>query len=262
MSRYLGYFRNAVLTEIAYRANYWLRVLGAALAVSIQYNLWRAVYRAAGAPISGYSLSDALTYSAISTALAAFLDLEMRSDQKVRDGSIAMSLCKPADWQAMTFWETFGRSAFTLVAISVPVWGAALALGVIAPPASGLHAVAFVVSLGLGYGLLFSFNYLVGLASFWTKAGWGFVDMQATIVYFFSGTFVPLAMYPDWLQRIAAWLPFRGMYNLPLTVYLGKIGSGELAPALLTQAAWLLILVAVSRLLWWKAVARLTVQGG
>ena len=33
MSRYLGYFRNAVLTEVAYRANYWLRILGTALTV-------------------------------------------------------------------------------------------------------------------------------------------------------------------------------------------------------------------------------------
>lgn len=262
MSRYFGYFRNAVLTELAYRANYWLRILGTALAVFVQYYLWLAVYRSSGSAIRGYSLRDTLTYAIISTALAAFLDLEMRSDKKVRDGSIALSLSKPADWQTMTFWESLGHSVFTLLAISLPVWAAALALGAVAPPATPLHGLAFLVSLGLAYCLLFAFNYLVGLASFWTKAGWGFVEAQATIVFFFSGTFVPLAMYPGWLERITAWLPFSGMYNLPLTVYLGKVGAGEIGLVLLQQAAWLIILVAVSRRLWWKAVAQLTVQGG
>lgn len=262
MSRYFGYFRNAILTEVAYRANFWLRILGTALTVMIQYYLWQAVYRSGGSVISGYGLRDAVTYTVVSAALGTFLELEMRSDEKVRDGSIAMSLSKPADWQVMSFWEAFGSNFFAFCTISLPVWATALALGLIAPPASWLHACAFIISLGLAYGLLFAFNYLVGLAGFWTKAGWGFVDMQAAIVYFFAGTFVPLAMYPGWLQRLAAWLPFQGMYNLPLNIYLGKVPIDGLAAAFLTQVAWLAGLMMVSRLLWRKAVAQLTVQGG
>lgn len=262
MSIYSGYFRNAFLQQLAYRGNYWLRLTGGGLAVLIQYYLWLAVYGAAAGPLNGYTLRDALTYAIVAAACEELLQMELRSDQKVRDGSIALSLAKPADWELMVFAETAGWCVFRFAAVAVPTYLIALALGVVGPPASLLHGLSFLLSLALAFGLLFAFSYLTGLASFWTKAGWGFVDFQGILIAFFAGRFIPLALYPVWLQHIAAWLPFQGMYYLPLSIYLGKVEPGALAGALAGQAAWLVALVWLSRRLWWGAVRRLTVQGG
>lgn len=262
MIRYSGYFRNALQTRLAYRANVWLHVAAACLGSLIQLYLWRAVYRAGPSHIGGYSLGETLTYTVISSSLGAFLFLEMRLDSKVRDGSIALSLAKPADWHLMVASESLGSNIFTLFAVCLPSYLVFLSGGVILPPASSMHAAGFVLAIGLGWAILFSFCYVTGLASFFTKAGWGFVEIQATIVLFFAGALVPLAMYPVWLQQVAAWLPFQGIYNLPLSIYLGKVSLEALPKALLGQATWVLVLALLGRLLWHKAITHLTVQGG
>lgn len=262
MSIYFGYFRNGFIRQLAYRSNYWLRLAGGALAMAVQYYLWLAVYGAAGGALNGYSLRDTLTYAIVASACEELLQLELRSDTKVHDGSIALSLTKPAEWQLMVFAETAGWCGFRLVAIGFPTYLAALALGLIAPPASLVHGLFFLLSLALAFCLIFAFSYLTGLASFWTKAGWGFVDLQSIIIAFFAGHFMPLALYPAWLQRLSSWLPFQGMYYLPLSIYLGKIAPAQLPVTLAVQLAWLIGLVWLSRRIWWSAIRCLTIQRG
>lgn len=262
MSRYLGYFRNSFVTGMAYRGDFWLRVLVTALAVSIQYYLWHAIYQSKAGPIAGYGMQEAITYVVIAASLASFLQTELSITRRMRDGSIATTLARPINWQVMVLSETAGTSLFTLVAVSFPVYLGALYFGIINPPSSPLHAAAFVISLGLGFLVLFGWAYVLQILSFWTKAGFGLIDIQATFVAFFSGALVPLAMYPGWLRSMAAVLPFQGIYSLPLTIYLGKVGPYGILPALAGQAGWALALALAGRMLWRKAMAELTVNGG
>jgi ABC-2 type transport system permease protein len=162
----------------------------------------------------------------------------------------------------MVALETLGKDVFRLGAVCVPVYLLFLASGTILPPASSAHALAFLAAIGLGWTILFGVCYLSGLASFFTKAGWGFVEMQIAVIMFFAGTAVPLAMYPTWLQQVAAVLPFKAIYYMPINVYLGKVALESVPGILVSQALWAAALAACGRLIWRAAAKRLTVQGG
>jgi ABC-2 type transport system permease protein len=73
---------------------------------------------------------------------------------------------------------------------------------------------------------------------------------------------VPLNYFPNYVQGIVTWLPFAGMLQAPIEVFLGKLTGAALARALAFQAAWALIFLAANRLLLALAVRRVIVQGG
>ena len=57
-------------------------------------------------------------------------------------------------------------------------------------------------------------------------------------------------------------LPFAAMQNVPLRVYSGSMASHEAIRAILLQVVWLVILIAIGRLLSFVAERRTVIQGG
>ena len=69
-------------------------------------------------------------------------------------------------------------------------------------------------------------------------------------------------LFPDWLRIIAYATPFPSMLQTPIDVLSGwALGAAALA-LVGSQVAWLVVLVAVARLVQWRAGHRLVVQGG
>jgi ABC-2 type transport system permease protein len=74
--------------------------------------------------------------------------------------------------------------------------------------------------------------------------------------------YLPLPLFPDWLQPLFAALPFRALIDVPFRLYLGHIPPSA-APEVLAQGlAWTLVLVLLGRLMVSRAVTRAVVQGG
>ena len=60
-------------------------------------------------------------------------------------------------------------------------------------------------------------------------------------------------------------MPFRGVYDIPLTILLQKNGSDTmegLLPMFLFQLIWIVILTAAGTLFWNYSVKKITVNGG
>jgi len=77
-----------------------------------------------------------------------------------------------------------------------------------------------------------------------------------------SGLIIPLPFFPDWLQPILNFMPFRGIIDVPFRIYMGHIPPSQ-APALfLHQIAWTAIILAVNAWLLSRARKRILIQGG
>jgi ABC-2 type transport system permease protein len=69
-------------------------------------------------------------------------------------------------------------------------------------------------------------------------------------------------LFPNWLRIIAYATPFPSMLQTPIDVLSGwALGAAALA-LVGSQVGWLVVLVAVARLVQWRAGHRLVVQGG
>ena len=100
------------------------------------------------------------------------------------------------------------------------------------------------------------------LALMWTISGEGFNRLMPGVVPVFAGLIIPLPLFPDWLQGVLYWQPFRGMADVPFRIYSGHIGLAEVGFELMLQWLWFVVIVAAGYGLLQKARRVLVVQGG
>jgi ABC-2 type transport system permease protein len=82
------------------------------------------------------------------------------------------------------------------------------------------------------------------------------------VATFFSGSLVPLAMMPGWLQNLTLALPFAQALYVPVSLLSGITPLSQLPRIWLVQIVYLLVLAFLSRLVFRVAVRKVTVQGG
>ena len=93
-------------------------------------------------------------------------------------------------------------------------------------PPSFLTIVLFILSVALGYVILFSIEFIIGICAFWLVEIYG---LYALIIWglhlLFSGYFLPLEFYPAFLSKVAEVLPFRAIIYIPTALYSGQLAG-------------------------------------
>jgi ABC-2 type transport system permease protein len=259
--KYLAYARAEFLRYFQYRADYWATAGGTVITIAIQWALWNAVYRDAGV-IAGLSLTTMLSYSLMGRVVSGFLaePTGLNLGSRVRSGAIVHDLVKPANLSTLLMFQTLGRALYRLASIGVPCFVVLVAAGLLKLPPLGTVAT-FAASLVMGYVALFSTYFVSGVLTFYTKTGVR-VEHLYPVISLFSGEFLPLEFFPDWLRRIADSLPFKGIYYVPMSLWSGISTPAQALPSLVSQGVWTVGMVTLARLVWAGAVRNLTIQGG
>ena len=262
--RHAGIALAAIRERAAYRFDLATALLFSLMMMGLLHALWSAVYRdAAGLalPVGG-----TLTYICLGQAFSFTRQGQHRAiervSQAIRTGDIGIDLLRPADFQARLLAESAGAFAVETLLVSLPAYLLALLAFGIAAPASPLAALGFVVSLLGAFLLAFALNFLVIVLAFWTTSTFGLVYARKALVDVLAGAIIPLSFFPGPLREVALALPFRGIAYTPLSIYLGTVAGPAIWGGLLAQFGWAAALLALTRLLWLRALGRLVVQGG
>lgn len=265
---YAGFIRLAFLKFLAYRLRYYTGVVSYTIFVSGNAYLYKALYAsrpaADGPEIGGLSLAEMITYIAVAWIGRSFTfnNIDRTLAMQVQQGEIAMQLIKPLHPQTVMMFEAVGEAAFRLLMFTLPIMVVVVPLYHIQGPAQpalfGWTLLSFVLAFLIGSQL----NFLVGCLAFDLKNINGVIRAKNISLDFLAGILVPFTFFPGWFQTVVSWLPFQGLSYVPVTIYLGKRTGDELWLALALQAVWALALFAGGRLLWNRAMRRVTVQGG
>jgi ABC-2 type transport system permease protein len=254
-------FHNAAI----YRFEFWLQLVSIFLMMYSVYWIWNILYAQAPGAF-GVSLEQMTTYGVLGMALEAIFH-PGRGPQtymaaQVRSGAIDTDLMKPLDFQLHMLARNFGEMMFRFCMLVLP----ALAIGFLfldfRLPSSLMNGVMFAFSLILGYLVLFSLNFLLGMLAVVTmninSISWAY----NAIVRFFAGQMVPLWLFPSMIGALAAVLPFQSIYYIPISIYIGKLNGTAAWQAIAVQLIWAAALMAIGRLAWLRVHAKLVVQGG
>ncbi len=265
LRRYTPFAAASLQTQLQYRSTFLINAVTATTAVGLQVFLWRAVYagRSGGLP-GGYDLPALTTYVLLAQMLALLqanrVDEEVAGE--VQRGDIAVSLLRPVNYPLARFAAGLPVSLANAGMVAVPVVLLySLLLPLTAPTWAGglLFVLSAAFSLVIGFGV----NLLVGLAGFLTTNIWGIRIVKDSVVAFFAGQVVPLALMPGPLAAVAHALPFQGMVDGPLRLLLGHYhGPAEAAGILAGQAAWAGVLAGLAALAWRGVIRRVEVLGG
>jgi ABC-2 type transport system permease protein len=214
--------------------------------------------------VGSYDAQDAVTYTWLAQGMLmtvyvwGWYEVALR----VRSGDVATDLQRPVDFQGYWLAQDLGRAAYHTVFRGVPPFVVGALVFDVLIPGDPVVWIAFVVSLVLAVVASFAFRFLFNLAAFWLLDYRGAGILAMVVSTFFSGQIVPLAFFPDWLERVAWALPFAAMVQAPIEVWLGHAQGLELLGLLALQAFWALALLAVGRGVLAAGMRKLVIQGG
>lgn len=246
-------------TSLAYRLNSLASFMNSIIFLILMYALWSAI--AASGSLEG-GLDRVLSYIILGQVISSsiFMNVEKLLSGKIREGTIVNELKRPVSLRAQVYFQMLGIMLFNLVTVGIPM----LLIGFLFLNLSfpgPVRFLAFILSVFLGYNIVYALSYITSMIIFWTKVGWSIRMMRTTIQRLFSGVYFPLYLLPAGLEPVFSLLPFQSMVDAPISIFMAS-NSNTLSFILGKQITWIIILLLIGELSWLKAKKKITVQGG
>jgi ABC-2 type transport system permease protein len=250
---FLMSFKNAFV----YRSSVIFSILGSVFWVLVQIALWSFIYQ--GEP---EMITYMTAYVIVANIVGMFYSRDMMTmiGGKVASGNFAYDLIRPVNIITMSYRTLLGSltsglilRALPQVLIFLPVLIKSVALSNILPS---------LAAILIGHFLYIILYALLGFLAFIVIEIWPFRRLLDDTIRFVSGSVVPLALFPTWLQRLSDFLPFKYLYDFPLRLLLNQLEGSDVIKGLLISAAWTAALGILLLLSYRSAVNKCTVQGG
>lgn len=259
MQFYSVLFNKSFILHFQYRLSHMLNNAGSLIFGFIYIAIWQGTL-GSNREVIGFSGQEMGYYIAFTQALlwlTTFLPRGLGIQDGMRTGAVSMELMRPYNFFSYHLFQSLGTQVYNLLFRSIPIFVVFIFLvGASIPP---LHtAPLLLLSILLSAYIGFLFQYLVGLASFWSIDNrWAFM-INFTLVMTLSGNFVPLPLLPAPLATISEYLPYASLHYYPTLIYLGRVSILYL----LIPLIWAFSLTLIA--LWLTSLARkkMEIQGG
>ena len=214
--------------------------------------------------IGGFGLRDILTYNFVVQGMIMPLYIWGWMDlaETVRTGQVATDLYRPVDYQLYWLAQDIGRAVYHASLRGIGPFVIAGLVFSLRLPHVPLTWLAFAVSFVLAVTVSFALRFMVNLSAFWLLEIRGVTTIAAATWTILSGFLVPLAFFPDGPRQIVTKLPFAAMVAVPTDVFLERVTGARAIGALGFQLMWVIVLLAMGRVLLAAATRKLVVQGG
>ena len=258
LAKYAAFSRVAIAQVRHERGDLAGRVAFFAVILGVFSSLWRAAAEA-GLPM-GADPKQLLWYLAITEWITLSTpQIHLDIQETIRGGDVIYRLGRPASFVLGELATGLG-----LLAVRLPVLGLTAVVCAFwftgwVPPAA---TVAIVVPFGIaGAVLLTALHVWIGLLAFWMQDVSPVYWVCQKLLFVLGGMMLPLHLYPDVVQRLAALTPFPVLLAAPASFV---FGAGLLAPAALAArlALWCVVVALGMRWTFTRAAAGLTINGG
>lgn len=221
--------------------------------------LWKVTNMRSGATY--FDPGHLLWYIAFNEwVLIAIPEIQMDMEEELRQGRLAYLLPRPISYLGSKLAEGIGTLLLNLVFLGVVTFTFTwLWVGHLPFSFSGL---CLMLLFGVLAGLTaLIFQILIGLSAFWLQEVGPLSWLWEKLLFLFGGLFLPLSVYPMWMQKIAFWTPFPVILggrsalaiDMPLSEVLWVFSS---------LIAWILIGLALITVCYRKGLHILNIEGG
>jgi len=263
MNSFKATVRTSFRRQLTYRA---ANLSG--LATNLMFGFFRAAVLIAlfheQTTVNGLSIQGAITYAGLTQALIGYLSFFHWFDlmQTVYDGQVGSDLLKPMNYFLYWLGIDTGRALGSLLTRSLPLFVIFAVFYDVILPKSVLQWGAFILSVIFSLLISFSWRFIVNLAAFWTPNALGIGHFAFGLSWTFSGFFIPLALFPDWLAEFSRLTPFGASVYIPIQIFIGNVQKQALVESLLIQLFWIVALILLDHLVLTRGIRKLVIQGG
>jgi ABC-2 type transport system permease protein len=223
-----------------------------------------ATVEAAGGEVAGYTVATMSTYIWLSQGMLGSVNLYGRTDLalRIKSGDVAVDFLRPLDVHLAHIATDVGKGVWALLPRGLPsVLIGALVVGMALPSSPWAYALG-ALSLLLGITVSAATVYLVGTAGFWLVEGRGVQTFYMVVSGFLAGLFVPISLFPRWLEIVATCTPFPSMMMYPIDVLSGRIDGLAAVGLVAAQVGWLALMLIIGQALTRAGRRTVEVQGG
>ncbi len=260
---YFIFLKKHFQRNLQFRMNHFINNIASIVFCYAYISIWEAVL-SSKTTLSFISYKEASTYVIINQGLlwlVTFFPKGCLIPEKVRSGNIIGDLYKPINFYLMNLASMTGHILYNfLFRTMIIVLSLSILFGIYLP-ANYLITLYFFVSCLLGFIIGFNINFFIGICAF------KFIDIEGlhkllfSINTLFSGFFIPIEVFPFFLQKITLNLPFVGLNYIPTAIYL-NFNTYTINQLLSRQLIWALILTIINVILSKRSIKNLMIQGG
>ena len=251
------------LVKMTFLTKFIGNIAGTFASIVIYYFLWQFVFRQQDS-LAGYTALQMTTYVILSRMLSSQFSggINQELSNWIRTGKIGMELLRPISLFFTLFAKRVGEFVFFVAFKGLPIAAVCFLVLGGTPPAGVWNFAMFLVSTCLSIGIMYFFEFMVGLCAFYTNHSYSLAYAKSSLFSILAGGVVPLFLFPEGLARVLDYLPFAGMVSVPVNIYLGKYLPEETWQFVGLQVVWILILWTAAHIFYSCAIRRIVVQGG
>jgi ABC-2 type transport system permease protein len=256
--KYAAFARLAMIQARRERGELYGRVVFFAIVLGVFSSLWRAVAET-GMPIAVSPKALVWYLAATEWILLSAPPIHLEIQEALRRGDVVYQLGRPASYVVAEFAAALGLLAVRVPVLGVTAFVCAFAFTGWTPP---LTAVIGIVPFALvATALITAMHLWIGLLAFWLHDVSPLYWVWQKLLFVLGGLMLPLALYPGFVQRIAAVTPFPALLGGPASIVLG---SGSMPPVRLALDLVLWSGATAVAVAWTfrRATTALTVNGG
>jgi ABC-2 type transport system permease protein len=255
MGKYLAIAKNSARSNFTYRANTVTMLISELFSFGVLFYIWFSIYQDGG-QIGTYSLSFLIFYYVIGTIAGFMIEIHgvgFSFAQAISEGEFNNYILKPVSVIKQEMAKYLGVSFFNFSVLSLP----AIALAIYCLKVFGLKKLLAFLLLSVNAGIIFFFVFfLIGSFAFFFQRIQGFSFAVSFLSYFFAGKLIPLDLLPEYMSRLAGWLPFQYISFIPIMAFRYDFSFSWLLQNYLAGLVWIVFLYAAVKLALSKGIKK------
>ncbi len=263
MRKYFALGRAEWLDALNNRGEILLWIILELFPMFVMSSLWLS--NKVGASSLGYSFSQLITYYLLVVVISRLTNhyFDQGMQNEIRDGSFSRYLLKPLPMPISFLAPSVGGKLFHFLFLFLPIILAIMFFmqGNINLP-TFTNFLLFCVSLISAFFIQYSLSVVVTTFAFYLEQSSAFMHAKWVLENVAGGYVIPLSIYPLWAQSILNFLPFKYLYYIPASIFLGKISVGDSLLELVRSFMWVAVLLFISHSFWKNGVKKYSSAGG
>jgi len=240
------YFRMGVLSELEYRANFFIQVFESMLGLVVSLGGLAVIFNHTD-NLGGWLPEHLLALVGIHILVGGLINMIInpsmqRFMEDVRKGTLDFTLTKPEDAQLLVSVQRI--QIWKIVDIGLGLFVMGVALRRLGAAVTFNETILFLIAISCGAAIVYSFYLILATCSFW------FIKLENILVIFqtmYQAGRWPVGIYPQWLRFTLTFLvPIAFAVTVPTEGLIGRLTTQTLLGAIALAAGMLVI----SRLFW------------
>ncbi|MCK8058522.1 MULTISPECIES: ABC-2 family transporter protein [unclassified Fusibacter] len=262
IDKYFEVMKITLSNKLVYFWDYLSNNLFFVFIMFVYWMLWKAIFASKGDVVGGFTLNSIMWYLVVTELVTLSRpNVHMQITKDVKDGSIAYLLNKPYDYILYNFSLFLGETGIKLMTNGLV--GLLVGLVFVGPlnGANLLYLPFVLVSIVLGCMLNFFIYMTLALTAFWFEENQAFFWIYSKLVFTMGGMLIPIDLFPEWLQKIAVYMPFAYVTYVPARLAV-HFDMGLFISNVSVQLCYVVTFYLLANVLYRKGARQLNVQGG